>query len=382
MSVKAFYFSEQFLEIIELSKQIAAEDNERRKKNQNVNHWKNFTGEDSLGRKYTETEKKMHDELSKLEKSTIEDLLTIMYIGRGDDMGDDGTLVSENFADAREYYNRNVGPTKEVKVRQIFGKARVLHEYLTVGLEYVKNWQIGFGLQAIDGLKPPNYLLELAEKQVSGEMSYDEIEARLRLYYLKIAITDNMEADITSVRIAKILSSKKFKFSIEELKECHRKIFSNIETFIYPAGEFRTEYITKDECILNGNSVVYADPKKIYAELEHDFNQEASKSKSYCTKSREDVAHGIMSFVSDIWQIHPFREGNTRTSTVFAIKYLRSFGFALNNEPFKENSKYFRDSLALANAEWMNRTDKYLRMFTENTLLGGTHELVISKDID
>ena len=106
-----------------------------------------------------------------------------------------------------------------------------------------------------------------------------------------------------------------------------------------------------------------------------DFGQE--KDKDYRGKIREQVAHEVMSFISGIWQIHPFREGNTRTIAVFAIKYLNTLGFELNNEPFKNHSKFFRDALALANAARMIRTDKYLQMFTENALLGGTHELVI-----
>lgn len=249
--------------------------------------------------------------------------------------------------------------------------------YEEIQIKYTKdNWEIGFGLQAIDGLKPSDYLVELAEKQIAGKISYEEVENSLEQYYEEDAKPeDNMEADFSSMRIAEILADQSFTFSPVALLGYHRKLFSGIETFHYPVGEFRKLNVTKKEPALGGTSVLYTDYGMIKDTLTWDFEQE--KSKDYRSKAREEVAHEVMAFISSIWQIHPFREGNTRTIAVFAIKYLNTFGFELNNEPFKNHSKYFRDSLALANADRMRRTDKYLRMFTENTLLGGTHKLVI-----
>jgi len=254
--------------------------------------------------------------------------------------------------------------------------------YEEMEVNYTKeNWEIGFGLQAIDGLKPSQYLVELAEKQITDKISYEEVETSLKQYYEEGAKPeDNMEADFSSMRIAKILADKSFTFSPVTLLGYHQKLFSGIETFHYPVGELRKLNITKKEPILNGAGVAYTDYEMIKDTLTWDFEQE--KGKDYRGKAKEDVAHEVMAFISNIWQIHPFREGNTRTMAVFAIKYLNTFGFELNNEPFKNHSRYFRDSLALANANRMNRTNKYLRMFTENTLLGGTHELVIKKDMD
>jgi len=249
--------------------------------------------------------------------------------------------------------------------------------YEEVEAQYTKeNWEIGFGLQAIDALKPSKYLVELAEKQILGKISYEEVETSLKQYYEEGAKPeDNMEADFSSMRIAEILADQSFTFSPVTLLGYHRKLFSGIATFHYPVGEFRKLNMTKKEPALGGASVSYTDYGMIKDTLTWDFDQE--KGKDYRGKTREEVAHEVMAFISSIWQVHPFREGNTRTIAVFAIKYLKTFGFELNNEPFKNHSKYFRDSLTLANADRMNRTDKYLRMFTENALLGGVHELVI-----
>ena len=239
-----------------------------------------------------------------------------------------------------------------------------------------ESWEIGFGLQAIDGLKPSKYLIELAEKQIAGKLTYEEIETSLKQHYETGATPeDNMEADFSSMRIAEILADGSFTFSPVTLLGYHRKLFSGIATFHYPVGEFRKLNITKKEPVLNGASVSYTDYEMIKDTLTWDFEQE--KNKDYRGKSKEEIAHEVMAFISSIWQVHPFREGNTRTIAVFAIKYFNTFGFELNNEPFKNHSKYFRDSLALANADRMNKTDEYLRLFTENILLSGKNELVI-----
>ena len=254
--------------------------------------------------------------------------------------------------------------------------------YEEMEAKYTKeNWEIGFGLQAIDGLKPSKYLVELAQKQVTGRISYEEVESSLKHYYEEgVEPDDSMEADFFSMRIAEILADKSFTFSPVTLLGYHRKLFSGIETFHYPVGEFRKLNITKKEPVLGGTSVSYTDYEMIKDTLTWDFEQE--KGKDYRGQSRVEVAHAVMAFISNVWQVHPFREEDTRTIAVFAIKYLNTSGFELNNEPFKNHSRYFLDSLALANAGRMNRTDKYLRMFTENALLGGTHELVINKDMD
>ena len=238
------------------------------------------------------------------------------------------------------------------------------------------NWEIGFGLQAIDGLKPSDYLVKLAQKQVAGQITYEEVEINLKQYYEEGAKPDDsMEADFSSMRIAEILSDESFTFSPATLLSYHEWLFSGIREFHYPVGEFRKVNITKSEAVLDGETVQYTNYRALRSTLIWDFDQE--KAKDYRGKAKEEIAHEVMAFISGIWQIHPFREGNTRTIAVFAIKYLNTFGFELNNEPFKNHAKFFRNALALANASRNKKTDKYLRMFTENAFLGGVHELVI-----
>ena len=84
-------------------------------------------------------------------------------------------------------------------------------------------------------------------------------------------------------------------------------------------------------------------------------------------------------FISGIWQIHPFREGNTRTTAVFAIKYLRAMGFTVSNDLFAEHSWYFRNALVRANyrnyARSIEPEFEHLEKFFRNLLLGETNEL-------
>ena len=83
--------------------------------------------------------------------------------------------------------------------------------------------------------------------------------------------------------------------------------------------------------------------------------------------------------VFSIWQIHPFCEGNTRSTAVFAIKYLRYFGFDINNEAFAKNSWYFRNALVRANyvnySKNVTATPLFLERFFDNLLFGAKHEL-------
>jgi len=243
-------------------------------------------------------------------------------------------------------------------------------------------WDIGFGLQKIDGLEPSGYLVELAKKQVAGELTHEELMAYLTEYHAAGAkFGESEEADFTSARIAKILAEDGFSFRPVTLLHYHKEIFGGIESFPYLVGEYRTMDMGKKEPILNGESVRYASANMIHSTLKYDFEEEIERN--YRGMSREEIAHQVMKFISRIWQVHPFREGNTRTISTFAIKYLREFGFEIDNEPFKNHAKYLRNAFVLDNASSASkRTDKYLRMFTENIVLGGKNELVILQNVE
>ena len=180
-------------------------------------------------------------------------------------------------------------------------------------------WQTAFGLQQVDGLKPSVYMEELAEKQARGDYSYEQVYEEITAYHQS---TDDStaEADLVSLRIAELLSRSGFSFSPATLLTIHKELFQDIFDDSIPVGQFRQTNISKKEAVLNGESVIYADYPMIQATLDYDFQQE--KIFRYSGLSKETMVQHIQSFISGIWQIHPFREGITLTITVFLIKYL------------------------------------------------------------
>lgn len=241
-------------------------------------------------------------------------------------------------------------------------------------------WETAFGLQKTDGLEPSKYMVQQAQNHIDGKASYQEVEQNVKSYYAENQPQDSKrqeEADVSSLGIFRILAEEGFSLSSVTLLNYHKRVFQGIESFRYPVGRYRTENITKTEPVLDGKSVEYASAAMIGDNLAYDFEME--KNRDYSMMEKHEIADQVMKFVSGIWQTHPFREGNTRTSAIFLIKYLCHMGFELNNEPFKKNSKFFRDALVLANAATTSRyrTDKYLKWITDNLLFEGTHELVI-----
>lgn len=241
-----------------------------------------------------------------------------------------------------------------------------------------ENWEMAVGLNEVDGLKPSSYLKELINDSVEGKSTYLEIETKLHNYYksqdiTKQEIRDNKECDIVSTRIAEILEDGSFTFSPIYLKSIHRRLFENIFEGELEgwAGKFREINITKKEPILDGDTVTYANHFDILDYLKYDFEEE--KSKDYTKLSQEQQVQRVAKFTSAIWQTHPFREGNTRTTAVFIEKYLRTKGYNVNNELFKENSVYFRNALVLSNytniSKGINSNYEYLYSFFKKLLI-------------
>lgn len=258
-----------------------------------------------------------------------------------------------------------------------------LEEYIRQGepgrAEKSAAWQTAIGLQAVDGLKTSEYLLETAKDHIEGNIDMSAAKQRIQSYYeehnKRKAVEDSTkEADIVSVRIAELLSEKTFQFSPAELQSIHRRLFT--EVFDH-AGEFRTYNITKKEWVLNGQTVLYASYGSIKDTLDYDFAQE--KLFSYDGLSVQAAVKHIAKFASGIWQIHPFCEGNTRSTAVFIIMYLKTFGFHVNNDVFAENSWYFRNALVRANyndlKNGIHATTEYLELFFDNLLMDSNHEL-------
>ena len=242
-------------------------------------------------------------------------------------------------------------------------------------------WDIAFGLQDVDGLKPSKYMIELSKEHINGQKTYHEVKEEITSYY-KInsdnhADDDEEEADEVSIAIYQILNNKSFRFDYLTLKNYHQRLFCNLNKEKYNPGVFRLYNITKDEPILNGDTVNYQSYDMIEETLKYDFNEEAVQN--YLEFTEEQLINRICEFTSRIWQVHPFQEGNTRTTAIFIQKYLNSIGFKVNNELFKNNSQYFRNALVRANytnySKGISADNKFLKMFFENLLLYKNNEL-------
>lgn len=258
-----------------------------------------------------------------------------------------------------------------------------LTEYIKQGepdrAERSEAWKTAIGLQDVDGLKTSAYLLDTAKEHIEGKIDIATVQKRVNSYYeqqsIRQAVEDGTEeADKVAARIAEMLNENTFQFSPAELKAIHRRLFSDV---FKHAGEIRTYNITKKEWVLKGDTILYASFDSINDTLDYDFGIE--KDFSYEGLSTSESVKHIAKFTAGIWQIHPFCEGNTRVTAVFIIKYLKSFGFDVNNDLFSENSWYFRNALVRANynnvKNGITATTKYLELFFENLLLGKNNEL-------
>ena len=258
-----------------------------------------------------------------------------------------------------------------------------LEEYIRQGepgrVEKSEAWQTAIGLQAVDGLKTSEYLLDTAKEHIEGNITIDEAQKRIQSYYEQREVRAEIEestkeADIVSARITKLLGEKSFQFSPAEWITIHRRLFEGV---FKHAGQIRKYNITKNEWVLKGDTVIYADFTSIRDTLDYDFATE--KQFSYEGLTVEESVRHLAKFASDIWQIHPFCEGNTRATAVFMIKYMKTFGFKVNNDAFEKNSWYFRNALVRANynnlQKGVHSTTEFLEMFFGNMLLGTNHEL-------
>ena len=239
--------------------------------------------------------------------------------------------------------------------------------------ERVYAWHTAIGLQAVDGLTPSKYLVETAIRNIDGDISMEDAIHLLDSYYIANPSLDSSnrteEADKVSARIAQLLSEKAFSFIPNEYISIHKKLFAGIYEH---AGKIRDYNISKLEWVLDGASVYYCSASELKATLEYDFSEE--RCFSYKNLSMDAIIQHLAMFVSRLWQIHIFGEGNTRTTAVFFIKYLRSLGFDASNDIFAENAWFFRNSLVRANyndlKNGVHATTEYLEMFLRNLLLG------------
>ncbi len=245
--------------------------------------------------------------------------------------------------------------------------------------EKAEAWKVAIGLQAVDGLQVSEYLKQTARRHIEGEITIDEAKELVKQYYVSKTQHDDdeddrQEADRVSANIAKIINERAFTFSATGLIAIHRNIFAGV---FKHAGELRTYDITKNEWVLRGDTVLYGRWQDLRMALEYDIDKE--KQFDFKGLSMDDTIRHLASFVSAIWQTHPFREGNTRTTAVFTIKYLQSIGFKVDNRLFEEHSWYFRNALVRANyknvAKGISQDVHFLELFFRNLLMGEKNKL-------
>lgn len=245
--------------------------------------------------------------------------------------------------------------------------------------ERAEAWRVAIGLQAVDGLKTSEYLHETARRNIEGEISIDEARDIVKQYYITKTShdednRDQEEADIVSSNISKLLQTDAFTYSVAGISAIHKAIFEGI---FKHAGHFREYDISKKEWVLRGDSVLYGRWQDLQMALEYDLEQE--RKFDYSSLNMGQIIERLAKFISGLWQIHPFREGNTRTTAVFAIKYLRSQGFQVNNDLFEQHSWYFRNALVRANYRNLSKgiayESKFLIYFFRNLLLGENNVL-------
>ena len=245
--------------------------------------------------------------------------------------------------------------------------------------ERASAWRTAIGLQDVDGLKVSDYLRETAIRHIEGDITIDDVREQLKSYYINKTTHDEgdanrEEADRVAANITKLLSEKSFSLTALEFLNIHRHLFSGV---FKHAGEIRTYDISKKEWVLKGDSVIYGRAVDIMMALRYDIQQE--RNFDYRGLTNDDIIRHIVDFVTLLWQNHPFREGNTRTTAVFVIKYLRSIGFKVNNDLFADNSWYFRNALVRANyrnpSKGIEPDKSFLIGFFRNLMLGEENEL-------
>lgn len=238
-------------------------------------------------------------------------------------------------------------------------------------------WELAIGLQQVDNLTASEYMKDLVKANLKNEISLDELEKKLKKYYDDLNDSynrDEYESDFVSLRIMQILQNDMFYLTIDFYKYVHYTLFKDVYKF---AGKFREVDIKKNEAILNDDTVVYCDYNRIKDYLIYDFSDE--RQEDYKKLSASDKIISISNFTSYVWQVHPFMEGNTRTTAVFIIKYLKDLGYNINYSLFKDNSKYFRNALVRSNCSNdkldIKEDNSYLIKFYENLLLSKNNNL-------
>lgn len=166
-------------------------------------------------------------------------------------------------------------------------------------------------------------------------------------------LLEQAEADYVVYRLKDLaLNPLSGNYHTEHLLKMHEYIFKDLYEW---AGVSRTISIYKEEDVLGGQSVEYSDPFDIVNDIHHVLSD--MRAKDWTNMTRSQKASEFCDSLARLWKIHPFREGNTRTTITFCCQYADEMGFPLNRTLFEENSVYVRTALVAYNAFFSDGTD-------------------------
>ena len=188
---------------------------------------------------------------------------------------------------------------------------------------------------------------------------YDDVEVLINRAGIKDAeLLRHAEADISNIAMTAIYERSYDKFDVDTLCDIHKMIFGQIYDW---AGEFRSIQMVKYEDILGGDTVIYTHPKNIKKELK-EVVREIKKLKKAGNNDKDNIFK-LVRIIAAIWQIHPFREGNTRTVIVFSVLLAKYLGYEVNYTLFKENSSYVRNALVWASQGMYSKHEYIEKIF-------------------
>ena len=240
-------------------------------------------------------------------------------------------------------------------------------------------WLTAIGIQAADGLRTSDYLLQTAQKNIEGKISIDDANESVNSYYFEknehdAGDPESEDADKTAVNITRILLTETFDLSLVGLASLHRRIFDGVYE---NAGAQREADVSKREWVLGGDIVSFMNPEALPTSLEQCIVKE--RHYRYDGLSSDTMITHIAGFVSKIWQMCPFVEGNTRFTAVLTLLHLRQLGICYNFEIFKKDSWYFHNALVRANYRNVEKNIDYepiyLERFFRNLLLSEQWDL-------
>ena len=183
---------------------------------------------------------------------------------------------------------------------------------------------------------------------------YDDVAVlRNKLGIKSQALLDEAEADYVVYRLKDLaINPLPGDYHTDHFLKFHYTIFQDIFEW---AGTPRTISIYKEEDVLGGQSVEYSDPFDIVTDIHHVLNK--MREKDWKAFNHKQLSEEFCDSLAELWKIHPFREGNTRTTITFCCQYIDEMGLRINRKLFEDNAGYVRTALVAYNAFFSDGND-------------------------